>query len=500
MTTTVTFAPGEASKTVDVLVEGDVVHEVNETYAVDLANPVGAGLADANGVGTIVDDDAAPILDVADVTVTEGNAGDVTASFPVTLTGATQVPVTVDVATADGTATDPSDYAAVTGSLTFAPGQTAKTVDVLVHGDTTFELGETFTLHLSNPTAATIGRRPRLRHDPERRRHTGPHRGRRVAPRGRHRRLDSPSFTVALGAPSAFPVTVDVATQDGTATQPSDYDAMTTTLTFAPGETTKTVDVTIHGDTTIEPNESFSVQLSNAVGAGIADSVGDGVIVDDDLRAAPGATRVDPRCVRPGRQRGRPPRSRSPSALSFASTGDVTIAFRTTDGTATGGTDYEQDARNRHDPHRLDHGKHRHPGDRRRCGRARRDVLAEDRDRRRRPSRHRRHRHDHERRPAATNLILRAKGRHHHVVSRGRMLHAEPGMKVRVVLLRQTDDGFLPIARTTVPVHIQSRGGVPTGIFTTRFTHQRFGRYVVRAIYRGDETHLPSHARARVRL
>ncbi len=139
------------------LVVGDVVHEVNETFAVDLANPVGAGLADGAGVGTIVDDDAAPVLDVGDVTVTEGNAGDVTASFPVTLTGATQVPVTVDVATADGTATDPSDYAAVTSSLTFAPGQNAKTVDVLVHGDTTFELGETFTLHLSNAAGATIG-------------------------------------------------------------------------------------------------------------------------------------------------------------------------------------------------------------------------------------------------------------------------------------------------------------------------------------------------------
>ena len=100
-----------------------------------------------------------------------------------------------------------------------------------------------------------------------------------------------------------------------------------------------------------------------------------------------------------------------------------------------------------------------------------------------------------------TNLILRAKGRHHHVVSRGRMLHAEPGMKVRVVLLAQTGDGLLPIARTTVPVHIRSRGGVPTGFFDDRaFIHQRSGRYVVRAVYRGDETHLPSHARARVRL
>jgi hypothetical protein len=99
-----------------------------------------------------------------------------------------------------------------------------------------------------------------------------------------------------------------------------------------------------------------------------------------------------------------------------------------------------------------------------------------------------------------TNLILRAKGRQHHVVSRGRMLHAEPGMKVRVVLLRRAGDGFLPIARTTVSVHIQARGGVSTGIFKTRFTHQRSGRYTVRAISRGDETRPPRHARARVRL
>ena len=286
VTTTLTFAPGDVSETVDVLVDGDVVHEVNETYVVDLANPVGAGLADAAGVGTIVDDDAAPVLDVGDVTVTEGNAGDVTASFPVTLTGATQVPVTVDVATADGTATDPSDYAAVTSSLTFAPGQTAKTVDVLVHGDTTFELGETFTLHLSNAVGATIGIDPGF----------GTIQNDDATPGLIVNDVSLPegnagdsiaSFTVAIGAPSAFPITVDVATLDGTATQPSDYDAVTTSLSFAPGEISKTVDVTIHGDPLVEPNETYTVQLSNAAGAGISDGVGNGVIIDDDLPPTP---------------------------------------------------------------------------------------------------------------------------------------------------------------------------------------------------------------------
>ena len=308
VTSTLSFAPGDVSTTVDVLVQGDVVHETNETYAISLTNPVGAGLADATGVGTIVDDDAAPVLDVGDVTVTEGNAGDVTASFPVTLTGATEVPVTVDVATADGTATEPSDYAAVTASLTFAPGQTTKTVDVLVHGDTTYELGETFTMHLSAAVEATIGNDPGfgtiLNDDAT----PGLTVGDVSIPEGNAG--DSiATFTVAVGAPSAFPITVDAVTLDGTATQPSDYDAVTTTLTFAPGELTKTVDVTIHGDLGIEPNETYTVQLSNAVGAAVSDGVGNGVIVDDDLPPTP--PRPIPR-TRPHRSATHPSRRAEP--------------------------------------------------------------------------------------------------------------------------------------------------------------------------------------------
>ena len=61
-------------------------------------------------------------------------------------------------------------------------------------------------------------------------------------------------------------------------------------------------------------------------------------------------------------------------------------------------------------------------------------------------------------------------------------------------------NGFVPIARTTVRIHVRGRDGVPTGVFKARFRHQRFGRYVVRAMFRGDTTHAPSHARARVRL
>ena len=72
-------------------------------------------------------------------------------------TGATEVTATVDYATVDGTATAPSDYTAIpVSTLTFAPGDTTMPVTVLVNGDTVYEPDETFTVHLSNPTGATI--------------------------------------------------------------------------------------------------------------------------------------------------------------------------------------------------------------------------------------------------------------------------------------------------------------------------------------------------------
>jgi chitinase len=407
--------------------------------------------------------------------------------------------VTVDVATADGTATDPGDYAAVTSTLTFVPGQTSKTVDVLVHGDTTFELGETFTLHLSNASAATIGVDPGfgtiLNDD------GAP--GLVVTdvslPEGNVGDTTA-SFTVAIGVPSSFPITVDATTQDGTATQPSDYDPVTTTLTFAPGELTKTFDVPIHGDTDVERNETYSVRLSNAVGAGIADGVGDGVIVDDDLPPLPDPLASIRDAYAPEGGAGSGTTISFPIGLSRTSAGDVTITFRTIDGSATGGTDYDGAQGHVTIPAGSMTGSIdiQVTGD---------DVVEPDEtfslkitavtgarqgtdgtgtitndDRR------------------VTNLVLRAKGRHHHVVSRGRILHAEPGMEVRVLLLRRTDDGLLQIDRTIVRVQIRFRGGAPTGVFKARFTHEPFGRYVVRAIYRGDETHLPSHAHVRVHL
>ncbi len=154
---TLTFAPGETTKTVTVLVNGDLSHEGDETFFVNLTNAPDATLADPQGIGTIIDDDSQPTLSINDVTVTEGNSGSVNATFTVTLSPASGQTVTVDYATSDGTATAPADYIAANGTLVFNPSQTTRTFNVPVNGDLLDEIDENFTVTLSDPAGATIG-------------------------------------------------------------------------------------------------------------------------------------------------------------------------------------------------------------------------------------------------------------------------------------------------------------------------------------------------------
>ena len=97
-----------------------------------------------------------PSVSVGDASVTEGNAGTTPLSFPVTLSAASTQPVSVTYATADGTATAPSDYAAANGTLTFNPGETSKTISVGVAADLAIEQDETITVTLSGAVGATI--------------------------------------------------------------------------------------------------------------------------------------------------------------------------------------------------------------------------------------------------------------------------------------------------------------------------------------------------------
>ncbi len=153
-----TIPAGSSSATFTVLVNGDTLSEPNETFFVNVSNVSGAGVSDAQGQGTIVNDDAQPTLSIDDVSVSEGNSGTTTATFTVTLSAASGQTVSVNYASADGTATAGSDYVARSGTLTFAPGTTAQGVAITVNGDTALEPNETFSVGLSGVSNASIAR------------------------------------------------------------------------------------------------------------------------------------------------------------------------------------------------------------------------------------------------------------------------------------------------------------------------------------------------------
>ena len=97
-----------------------------------------------------------PGASIADAQVTEGNSGPATLSFTVSLDKASTQSASVAYATSDGTATAGSDYVAANGQVTFAPGETSKTISVTVNGDAAIEPDETLTVTLSGPKNATL--------------------------------------------------------------------------------------------------------------------------------------------------------------------------------------------------------------------------------------------------------------------------------------------------------------------------------------------------------
>ncbi|WP_425612697.1 putative Ig domain-containing protein [Xanthomonas vesicatoria] len=153
-----TIPAGSSSATFTVLINGDTLAEPNETFFVNVSNVTGASVTDAQGLGTIVNDDALPSLSIDDVSVNEGNSGTTTATFTVSLSQASGQTVSVNYATADGTATAGSDYVARSGTLTFAPGTTTQGVAVTVNGDTTVEPNESFSVSLSGVSNASVAR------------------------------------------------------------------------------------------------------------------------------------------------------------------------------------------------------------------------------------------------------------------------------------------------------------------------------------------------------
>ncbi len=154
----VAFSPGEQTKQINVTVNGDLLNEADETFLLTLTGASGVLLTASPAVGTIVNDDPLPTLSVDDVSVPEGNTGSNAATFTLTLSAASSLPVTVTVQTSNGTAVAPGDYVPEGPyPLTFLPFQTTNSFHVTVIGDVNIEPDETFQVQLSGAMNAVIG-------------------------------------------------------------------------------------------------------------------------------------------------------------------------------------------------------------------------------------------------------------------------------------------------------------------------------------------------------
>ena len=320
-----TFMPGEIERKISVLLQEDTIYEGDETFVLTLSNPENADLANAAATGTIADNDAMPELTVADARAAE-DAGVMV--FSVNLNAPGALPVTANYATSDGTATAGEDYTAADGSLTFMPGETERTISVLLQEDTIYEGDETFVLTLSNPenadlaNAAATGTIADNDAMPEL----------TVADARASEDAGVMVFSVNLNAPGALPVTVDYATSDGTATAGEDYTAADGSLTFMPGDTERTISVLVQEDTIYEGDETFVLTLSNPENADLADAAATGTIADND--AMPELTVADARAAEDAGVMVFSVKLNAPGVLP------VTVNYATSDGTATAGEDY----------------------------------------------------------------------------------------------------------------------------------------------------------------
>jgi hypothetical protein len=284
-----TIPAGSLTAVIPISIVNDATYEPAEDFLVTITgiDPGWALIADDEAIGTIFDDDVS--ISIADVSLLEGDAGVSTAVFTVTLSNPISATVTVDYQTADNTATAPGDYTAQgPATLTFTPGGPLfQTISVPVIGNTIPQANRTFFVNLSNlvngqfsdnQAVGTIiddDALPNLSITAN------------VSQFEGNAGTTNFIFVVTLSTASGQVVTVNYTTVPGSATAGSDYTTTAGTLTFNPGQTSQTIVVPVIGNTVVEPDETFFVQLTGASGATIPAAPanqGIGTIQNDDTQ------------------------------------------------------------------------------------------------------------------------------------------------------------------------------------------------------------------------
>jgi hypothetical protein len=334
-TNVLAFTAGELRKTINIPINNDTLDETNETVLLALSDPTGGAALglQTNAVLTINDNDMAGKLAFSAATFSVSETGTV-ARVIVSRTLGAASGVTVDLATADGTATAGADYAGVLTTLTFNANETRKTNLIAILNDPLAEGNETVNLTLRNATGmAMLGAMSnavltivddevslQFRSAVFTNSEAGP-----VA-----------TITVVRGGPATGTVGVGFATSAGTATVGQDYAETNGTLTFGPGITSRTFTVRLINDTVVEGNETVNLSLINPTGGALLGNIANAVldIVENDAGGAIQFSAAAFTVTEAG-----PNASILVTRTGGAASG-VTVDLTTVDGTATAGADY----------------------------------------------------------------------------------------------------------------------------------------------------------------
>lgn len=288
----VTIPAGSQSALISVPVIGDELDELNETFIARLTGATNAAIGNAIATGTIIDDDATPVLSIGNATMMEGPAGTAEMVFTISLSAASGQTVRVNARTIDGTAISTpvganiADFTSRNETFTFLPGEVMKEFRVSVAGDARFERDEMFPVELTNVVGATIG--------------TGTGTG-TIGNDDALPTLSAPTVTLVEGSdggPKIFtltiqlsevaglPLAVTATTMDDTALAGVDYLEKTEVLTIPAGESSVTFSVSVRQDSFFEMDESLSVGLSGVFDGEFATNTPTGTltITNDDAQ------------------------------------------------------------------------------------------------------------------------------------------------------------------------------------------------------------------------
>ncbi len=282
---------GNTSTTITVPISQDAIFEGAETFTFTIAGPSNATLGTAVATITINDDDVAPTISIADVSIAEGGT---TALVTITASHASSATLNFNYATSNGTALSGSDYGSTSGGSSIAPLATTTQVGIGITQDILDEDDETFNVTISAPSFGTISDAVgvvTITDDD-----AAPDVQFSVASGSAGEGSGTGTATVILATASGKTVSVDYQVVGGTATGGGgDFTLANGTLTFAPGDVSEDINITIVNDLTLDPGETILLSLSNPVNSALgAQGTHTFTITDNETPAVLTISEIDP--------------------------------------------------------------------------------------------------------------------------------------------------------------------------------------------------------------